>query len=170
MTEQLIPTTTIAEQAISLMVNQWETQNKRVTDFFNKYPDEHYLDEVAPGRNRGIYLLGHLAATNDALLPLLGIGDKLYPELAPLFFSVPDNKEATFPSIAELKQKWEIVNATLAAHFAEMKPQDWLGRHTAVSEEDFAKEPHRNKLTVLLGRTNHQSYHIGQLVFLNPKQ
>jgi hypothetical protein len=47
-----------------------------------------------------------------------------------------------------------------------MKPQDWLGRHTAVSEEDFQKEKHRNKLNVLISRTNHAGYHLGQLVYL----
>lgn len=42
-------------------------------------------------------------------------------------------------------------------------------KHSAVSEEDFAKEPHRNKLNLLLNRTNHLSYHHGQLVFLKEK-
>jgi len=36
------------------------------------------------------------------------------------------------------------------------------GRHTAVSEEDFEREPHRNRFTVLLGRTTHLAYHLGQ--------
>ena len=32
-----------------------------------------------------------------------------------------------------------------------------------VSDEDFAREPHRNKLNVLISQTNHLSYHPGQL-------
>ena len=40
---------------------------------------------------------------------------------------------------------------------------DWLARrHTAVLEEDFSKEPLRNRLSILLTRTNHLSYHISQ--------
>jgi len=39
---------------------------------------------------------------------------------------------------------------------------DWRQRHTAVSEEDFAKDPSRNRFAVLLSRTNHLSYHLGQ--------
>jgi hypothetical protein len=31
-----------------------------------------------------------------------------------------------------------------------------------VSEEDFEREPHRNRFTVLLGRTAHLAYHVGQ--------
>jgi len=36
----------------------------------------------------------------------------------------------------------------------------------AVSDEDFSKEPHRNKLNVIINRTNHMSYHLGQLILL----
>src|ERR1700730_1450104 len=35
---------------------------------------------------------------------------------------------------------------------------DWAQRHTAVSEEDFEREPHRNRFTVLLERTAHLAY------------
>ena len=34
------------------------------------------------------------------------------------------------------------------------------------TDEDFAKEPARNKLSVLLNRTNHLAYHLGQLRLL----
>jgi hypothetical protein len=32
-----------------------------------------------------------------------------------------------------------------------------------------AKEPHRNRLNVLLGRMNHLSFHRGQLILLTKK-
>jgi len=41
---------------------------------------------------------------------------------------------------------------------------DWAQRHAVVSEEDFAKDPSRNRFAVLLSRTNHLSYHLGQAV------
>jgi hypothetical protein len=41
--------------------------------------------EVAPGKNRLIYLWGHLAAVNDGLLPMLGIGERLHPEFEGMF-------------------------------------------------------------------------------------
>jgi hypothetical protein len=43
-----------------------------------------------------------------------------------------------------------------------------MDRHTAVSEADFALNPSRNKLSILISRTNHQSYHLGQLNLLDP--
>jgi hypothetical protein len=47
-----------------------------------------------------------------------------------------------------------------------MKPDDWFAKHTAVSAEDFAKEPFRNKLNIIVTRTTHLQYHIGQLQLL----
>lgn len=157
------------EQVIQLALNTWISRNKAVTNFFNKYSDASYLLQVAPGRNRAIYLLGHLTATNDGLFPLFGLGERLYPEMEEVFSKSPDKVTDHLPSLPELKQRWEKVNTQLTAEFEKMSPEAWMSKHTAVSEADFAIEPHRNKLNVLLGRTNHQSYHLGQLNLLHAK-
>ena len=154
------------DQIVKQVVNSWQAQNKAVNNFLAKYDEAAYSKEVAPNRNRAIYLLGHLIAVNDALLPLLGLGDKLYPELFP-FITESDKAIGNTPPFAEMKQKWENVCATLTNHFDTMTAEDWLSRHTSVSAEDFEKEPTRNKLNVLLSRTNHQSYHLGQMNLLN---
>jgi ribosomal-protein-alanine N-acetyltransferase len=154
-------------QIISQVINSWKGQNKNVTHFFERYDSSAYAKEVAPGRNRAIYLLGHLIAVNDGMLPLFGLGERLFPELEAIFVSAPDKSVAELPSFADLKQKWEQLNAKLTDHFDGMKINNWLDRHTAVSEEDFALDPKRNKLNVLLGRTIHQSYHSGQLNLLH---
>jgi hypothetical protein len=56
------------------------------------------------------------------------------------------------------------VNGKLRAGFATLSPADWLQKHASVSEEDFAKEPLRNRFAILLTRTNHLSYHLGQAI------
>jgi hypothetical protein len=33
-----------------------------------------------------------------------------------------------------------------------------------MTDEDFAKNPARNKLSVLLNRTSHVAYHLGQML------
>ena len=151
------------EQIIGQAIAAWAGQNKQVTGFFSKYEDSVYFNEVAPGRSRAIYILGHLAAVSDGLLPLFGLGERLFPELEPIFIRTPDRTVADIPTLAELKQKWETINTTLTAHFAAMSSADWMDRHMSVSPEDFAKEPTRNKFNVLLSRTIHQGYHMGQL-------
>ena len=45
-----------------------------------------------------------------------------------------------------------------------MSWSDWLQWHAAVSEEHFAKDTSRNRFAILLSRTNHLSYHLGQAV------
>ncbi|MEP7318201.1 MAG: DinB family protein [Panacibacter sp.] len=154
------------EVFIKMVLSNWELQNERLNQMLASVSDEQLLKETAPGRNTGIYLLGHLTAVSDGILPLLGLGDKLYPQLQDIFLTSADKSGHEFPSVTELKNCWNQVNATLADKFASMQTNHWFGRHMSVSEEDFAKEPHRNKLNVIINRTNHQSYHLGQLIYL----
>ncbi|HEY5824275.1 MAG TPA: DinB family protein [Cyclobacteriaceae bacterium] len=151
---------------IKMALTNWQAQNTRVDKLLEALTDEQLYAEIAPKKNTGIYLFGHLVATNDALLPLFGLGDKIYPELQTLFQTTPDKSGLTFPSIAELKKYWKEVNEKLTLHFSQFSTSDWFAKHTAVSEEDFIKEPHRNRLNVLIGRSIHQGYHLGQLVLL----
>jgi hypothetical protein len=144
----------------------WETQNERLTKLVDKLTEEQLGGEVAPGRNTGIYLFGHLIAVNDNLLPLFGFSERLYPQLGEVFLKNPDKSGLPKPSVSELKTYWHTVNARLAEHIATMDPEAWLQRHMSVSEADFAKEPHRNKLNVLINRTSHAAYHIGQMALL----
>src|SRR3954463_4872870 len=102
------------ELVIKTVLSGWETQNTRVNKLLDELSEEQMLSEIAPGKNRGIYLLGHLAAVNDNLIPLLGVGEKLYPQLTPVFLSSPDKPDLLSPSLTELKQYWNKINATLS--------------------------------------------------------
>ncbi|MEO8765250.1 MAG: DinB family protein [Ginsengibacter sp.] len=154
------------ELIIKMALDAWNSYIGRTNKLFNNLSDEQLNEEVATGRNSGIYLLGHLVAVHDALLPLFGIGEKLYPQLDNIFLKNPDKSGIEKPSVKELRNLWNEVNNKLSAHFARFTPADWFQKHTLVSQEDFEKEPQRNKLNVLLNRTNHLSYHLGQLAFL----
>jgi hypothetical protein len=126
--------------------------------------DEQLQKPVAPGRNRLYYLLGHLTAVHDRLFTLLGVGERLHPELDAAFIANPDGTLADPVSASELRKAWSEVNAKLTAALVRFTPADWLQRHTSVSEEDFAKDPTRNRLAVVLSRTVHVSFHSGQAV------
>lgn len=154
------------ELMIQMAVDTWNSTVKRTNDLFNALSDEQFHNEVSPKRNTGIYLLGHLVAVHDRMLPLLDLEESLYPELGDVFISKPDKAVSHSHTVSELKTKWKEVNDKLSAHFKILKPEDWMLKHSAVSAEDFAKEPHRNRLNILLSRTNHLSYHFGQVAFL----
>jgi hypothetical protein len=151
---------------VKMVILAWQTQNTRVNELLESLPAEQLLQETAPGRNTGVYLLGHLAAVNDNLFKLLDLGERLHPELDPIFLDSPDKSGMAMPPVDALKKYWNEINTTLTDHFNKMQPAEWFTRHTAVSEEDFAREPHRNKLNVLMTRTIHQSYHMGQFTYL----
>jgi hypothetical protein len=129
--------------------------------------EEQLAKEIAPGKNTGIYLLGHLVAVSDGMLPLLGFGEKMYPELETVFLRNPDKSGLPKPSIAELKEALHSVNKKLSDNIRSTSADEWFSRHTAVSEEDFGKEPHRNKLNIIINRSNHMANHIGQMLLLN---
>ena len=149
-----------------MIIESWNAAVKQTSALFDKLSDEELLKELAPNRNRGIYLLGHLTAVHDLMLPLLGFREPMFPEIKDTFIRTPDNINEQPFTITDLRLKWTAVNEELKKHFNNLSPEEWLQKHTAVSDEDFAKAPHRNRLNVMLSRTNHLSYHQGQLVML----
>lgn len=152
---------------VKMALDAWNAEIKAANALFAKLSDEQLMREVAPGRNRGIYLLGHLTTVHDRMLPLLRFQEMLYPELESPFHDSPDRAEAELPSIALLREQWKQVNDTLMDHMTRLPAAEWFTRHANISEADFPNEPHRNRLNVVISRTNHLAYHRGQLVLLS---
>ncbi len=151
---------------VRMVTSAWTTQNKYLDDLLGSLTEAQWMQKTAPGRNSGIYLLGHLTAVNDGIIPLLDLGKRLYPALEEVFLSKPDDSGLPKPSVSELKNCWKEVNLALTNGMNKMSADDWFSRHTAVTAEAFAKEPHRNKLNILINRSIHQGYHLGQLAYL----
>ena len=153
---------TLEAALIDSALRNWKSTVDRTGKLFGRLSQEQLLEEVAPGKNRLIYLWGHLTAFNDALIPLLGFGPRIHPELDLMFVS---NADRTVPTILlgeDLKIIWHETNQLLWTGFSKLSVAEWLQKHGAVSEKDFSREPHRNRFTVLLGRTAHIAYHLGQ--------
>ena len=151
---------------IKMVLDAWHTHIKRTDELFNSLSDEQLMQEIAPGRNRGIYLLGHLAAVHDRILPLLELGNPLYPELWDPFVERPDKEVTELPTTQTLREYWKEINTNVAGNISSLSHETWFQKHTSVSAEDFAKEPHRNKLNIIVNRTNHLANHLGQLLLL----
>lgn len=151
---------------LKMVFDRWNGALKSCDTLINSLSDEQLQNEIAPGKNRGIYLLGHLIAVHDDMITLLDFGDKLFPEWAIPFVKSPDKAVAEIPSTQELRAAWVKMNETLTQKFADMTEEAWFEKHTAVSAEDFTNEPHRNKLNIIITRTTHLTYHTGQLVLL----
>ena len=147
---------------IQMALKQWKLSNEKVDKIFNTISNEQYSNPIRPGSNTAAWVLCHLTYINDSLIPLLGLGQSTYPQLMGIA-TAKDSSQHKAISKDELKSMWTVINSKLLLAFEDMPAEEWFNRHTSVSEEDFKKEPHRNKLNVLLSRTNHQAYHSGQL-------
>jgi|SRR5580658_9560148 uncharacterized damage-inducible protein DinB len=148
----------------STVRNSWKLVISRFDKTLSELSDEQLQRKIAPGKNRVFYLLGHLTATHDRMLPVLGLGDRLHPELDDTYITNPDKALRDPLSATELRRAWAEVNDMLTKAFEGFTLEDWLQKHTAVSDEDFIKDPMRNRLAVVMNRTSHASYHSGQAV------
>lgn len=151
---------------VHMVVNAWSNELKATSELLSTLSDEQLMREVAPGRNRGTYILGHLVAEHDMMLPLLRFQASMYPELKPVFVDTADRALSPLPATAQLHAQWREVNDALKRHMESLSAEEWFTRHANISAEDFPKEPHRNRLNVLLSRTVHLAHHHGQLVLL----
>jgi hypothetical protein len=70
------------------------------------------------------------------------------------------------PPAEEIQSAWDEVNGRLLTGFASLSATEWLQKHASVSDEEFAKDPLRNRFAVLLSRTNHLAFHLGQTALI----
>jgi len=153
---------------VKMTLSAWETHITRASELLKSLSDVQLLSEIAPQKNTGIYLVGHLIAIHDAMNDILGLGKRSYIELDEAFVQNPDNSGFDMPNVSVLREYWNDVHQKLGDALKQLSPEEWFKRHTHMTDEDFAKEPHRNKVNVLINRTNHLAYHLGQLRLLKP--
>src|SRR3984957_15380102 len=122
---------------VALALKVWKAQIDRADKLFGGLSSEGVLREVAPGKNRLLYLWGHLTAIHDAMLPLLGLSERLHPEFDVAFISNPDRSRADVPSHERVRQAWNSVNGELSAGFEKMSWPYWLWRPPRGAAEEF---------------------------------
>src|SRR5579872_2714595 len=86
-------------------------QRKTMVDWVDMYvdaiTDDELRMEIVSGRNNGVWILGHLIASDDDLSLYINKQPMLFPELQPLFKqgSTVQNPDQ-YPPVPELRQKW----------------------------------------------------------------
>ena len=157
------------QMLVTAAISSWQQVITRVGTLCLSLNEEQLLVEVAPGKNRILYLWGHLTSIHDAMFSVLRTGERLHPELDAIFITHPDRSKP-LPTSAEVARCWEVIHPALLSTFATLAPHEWLERHGNVSAEEFEQNPARNRLAVLLSRTNHASYHFGQMMLAKLKE
>ena len=145
------------------VLQSWRQNMDRAGKLFRTFSDEELQVEIVPGKNRQIYIWGHLAATNDSMIPLLDFGGRLFPELDSIFLIHPDRAVQHDIKASGMTEIWHQLDYFLWTNYKKLSPSDWLERHQAVSFDDLKKEPHCNRFAILLGRTAHLAHHYGQV-------
>ena len=151
---------------LAICVLQWDTYNNRMEKIFKTINKEAYNTAIVPQGNSPSWLMGHLVDTDDKLLELFGIRERMFPELSTIYHHDKSTNQKGHLSKEEVLEKWNVILTELNRAFKSWNENDWLSRHTAVSEEDFKKEPHRNRLNVMLSRVTHKASHLGQIAML----
>jgi hypothetical protein len=75
-------------QLVATVIQAWRLTIDRTSKTLASFTDEELQLEVAPGKNRVYYLMGHLAAIHDRLFPLLRLGARLYPNSTLSFWTL----------------------------------------------------------------------------------
>jgi hypothetical protein len=152
---------------IKMALGNWNLQISRLEKMFNSFTDEELQLEIAPGKNRVIYLLGHFVAYHDMLGESLGLTARKYEHLDDAFIKNADKAGFDMPDAAFLRQAWLDVHENLSNLFGELSGEDWFEKHMLVSDDDFAKDLTRNRLSMVMNRTAHAAYHAGQIKLCN---
>ena len=154
----------IEELLVAGAVGSWKTIVGRLSRIFESADEEKLQRQVAPGKNRVVYLLGHLIVAHDRMFLLMNLGPRLCPHLDDAYFDNPDRSRPDPAAPDELRAAWIEVNSKLTSVFESLTAAQWLEKHSEVSPGEFAKDPARNRLAILLSRTNHAAFHTGQII------
>ncbi len=100
------------EVLIPAAISSWEQVVSRVGTLCLSCTEEQLLVEVAPGKNRIIYLWGHLTAIHDAMFSVLRLGERLHPELDAVFIAQPD-RSMPLPTSAGIARCWKSIHTEL---------------------------------------------------------
>src|SRR3954465_15611455 len=102
---------------VKSVLDAWNSRIEGADKIFDSLSDEDLQKEVSLGRNRAIYLLGHLALVHDKMLPLLNFEAQQYAHLEDSFLNKPDRAVSDIPSAKELRAIWKNINSKLATHY-----------------------------------------------------
>lgn len=148
----------------------WRVKNEWVDYALGRVSDENLAREVAPGRNHGVWILGHLIASDDDLAMYLGRGGRRFPEYEALFQTRSVLRPVSeYPAPERLRREWKELCEANERLFAELTDAELDEPHALIGEnpdDDYFK----TKRECVLNWAAHQLYHAGQLVLLVPRK
>jgi len=141
------------------MVTEW------INWLLKDLTDEDLRTELSPGKNHGIWILGHLIASDDDFSLFMGTGNPVYPEIQELFgqgskLQSPDK----YPDVKSLRVKWDEICEKNRKIYSQLKDEDFEKPHAMIKNYDT--DYFKTKGRVIMAWQIHQAYHAGQLAVL----
>ena len=136
--------------------------------YLDELTDEELRSEIIPGKNHGVWILGHLVASDDTLSEYLGYGPQLFPDSQAYAQTKPliPVDECKHPRI--LREEWKKVCEKNEANYRKLTDAELDQPHALIQgnpEDDYFK----TKQGVIINWTLHQVHHAGQLALLLAK-
>lgn len=118
--------------------------------------------EVSPGKNHGVFILGHLVTSDDDFSVYMGKGDLLFPDYQKMFGTgaklLPPDQ---YPTATEILEKWKAVCEKNEKIYKEFKDSELSEYHALCN--DPGKDFFKTKERVIQAWQLHLAYHAGQL-------
>ncbi len=151
----------MGKKIINSYLEQFSIMEGWINQHLNSLSDDDLKNEIAPGRNTGVWTLGHLIASMDDIGLYLSNEDKEYKDYLEMFG--PGSKPASldnYPSINEMRDKWKKVNEKAKRIIGNVSDEELENDHNNKTDPtDFYK----TKKKVIDCWILHQMYHAGQL-------
>ena len=130
--------------------------------------DDDLKLEIAPGKNHGVWILGHLIASDDDFSVFMGKGDLLFPDYYEMFGQGSKLQPVeNYPPIPLLREQWKTIIEKNRKIYSELQDQELNEPHGRMEnpEKDFFKTKQR----IIFYWQLHQMYHAGQLSIILSK-
>ena len=147
---------------------QWIAMRDWVDMYLNELSDEELKSDIISGKNHGVWILGHLVASDDTLTEYLGYGPVLFPKTQRFAQSSMLIQVEECPPTSVLREQWKKVCEKNDSAYQLLRDEDLDQPHAMLTgniEDDYFK----TKQGVIINWTLHQVHHAGQLALLLAK-
>jgi uncharacterized damage-inducible protein DinB len=148
-----------------MLVRDW------IGGWLNSLSDEDLKTEISPGKNNGVYILGHLIVSDDDFSKYMGKGGYLFPEYRKMFGQnskclPPEN----YPPVSELRVAWKKVCDKNRKIYEELTDEELEQPHALIEDPAHPEKDYfRTKGRIIMAWQLHQAYHVGQLGVIHAK-
>lgn len=147
----------------------WELTISWINGSLKMLSNDDLKESILPGKNHGVWILGHLIESEDELSTFLGKGSMLFPSYLDLFGQGSKLQPLeSYPPIEELRSHWKNVISKNETMLKEMKDSELEEPHCQRSENE-PNDFFQTKGRCVAIWSLHQMYHNGQLAILISK-